>query len=358
MEIIYLIAGKRFSGAHTYVKMLVKLCFENHIKATVFTESMELYADTKEYSDIYEVDLSDVMLASKKICLVVKSKKDYVIHSNSIDTLLVGAMVSAVKKCRAISTAHVVFEENNLLDIKNRFHFRKTLEDLVYNCEIIAVSEDAKRSYIKCGFKPQNITVIYNAVADNSQVISRKKKSGEFVVGYLGRLDKVKSIHTLIEAYGIVHQRNKNTRLVIVGDGTQAQKLRELSVSQNIPVDFLGSVSKDEVCEYMKDFDLYVLPSLREACPFVIIEAFNLRVPVIASNVEGTTEMLRDKENGVLFEVGNTRELAGKIEYAMRNPNVSQKYAECGYNDWKEKYSYENFAHKYLEYYSRLLGES
>ena len=77
--------------------------------------------------------------------------------------------------------------------------------------------------------------------------------------------------------------------------------------------------------QYLKAFDIFVLPSVKEGMPWVILEAMAAGLPIVATRVGGVSEMIKDEQNGLLIEPKNSQVLAEKITRLLKNPEVSQK---------------------------------
>jgi len=142
-------------------------------------------------------------------------------------------------------------------------------------------------------------------------------------------------------AYGrqVFHENDNEVKLVIIGEGEERKMLEEKIKSLGLEesVILVGEISN--AYKYLKAFDLFVLPSRKEGMPYTLIEAMVAGVPVLTSRVGGMTEIVgesftsfkenRDKEErGYLFESGNKKELAEKIEYILENKEEVKRKSE------------------------------
>lgn len=134
-----------------------------------------------------------------------------------------------------------------------------------------------------------------------------------FVIGIVARLDAIKDHPTLLSSYAAVRQRLPASRLIVVGDGPERERLQSTAPAGTL---FLGD--RTDVPQIMRTFDLFVLPSANEGISNTILEAMASGLPVIASRVGGNPELVEDGETGSLFQVGDSTALASLIlDYAV-----------------------------------------
>jgi len=107
----------------------------------------------------------------------------------------------------------------------------------------------------------------------------------------------------------------------------------------------------------MNAMDLLVVPSLAEPFGKVIIEAMACRKCVIASNVGGIPEIIRDGENGILVPPGDCKKLEQSILSIMRNDELRMRLAEAGYQTVKDRFSIEKVVEKTEDLYVELISQ-
>jgi glycosyltransferase involved in cell wall biosynthesis len=177
---------------------------------------------------------------------------------------------------------------------------------------IVAVSRDTRLRFLhRLHLNPNKIVVVYNNML-SPMLHSRPlpKRDGK-IIGYVGHFSRLKGIETLLNAFLLVSKSAKDVVLVLVGDGPLKEHFVNLAAQLAIgeKVFFTGWVNNP--LDFMRDFDILVVPSLYEGCPSVILEAFSLNVPVVGSKAGGIPELLGHEE--LLFEPCNQIELAAKI---------------------------------------------
>lgn len=146
-----------------------------------------------------------------------------------------------------------------------------------------------------------------------------------FYIVFIGSLVERKGINLLINAFKMI--KDDNLRLLVIGKGQLEENLKE-TAQDDKRIEFLGY--KDNPISYIKASDLFILPSLSEGIPNVIIEALACETPIISSNVDGIPEIIQDKRNGLLIEPGSPEVIKEAIEYAIKNYSEMRKFAEEG----------------------------
>jgi len=164
---------------------------------------------------------------------------------------------------------------------------------------VIVPSEFLARAVANWGVSESKITVIYNAVELPSPISSLIPLSTRFKIVTVGRLVPWKHIDHLIEALTECDEAG----LVIVGDGPERSRLEELARARQLSerIFFAGQRSKEETLAIMAACDLFALNSSYEGFPHVVLEAMSAGLPVVATAVGGTPEIVRDGENGLLI---------------------------------------------------------
>lgn len=167
-------------------------------------------------------------------------------------------------------------------------------------------------------------------------------------------LSPIKSIDTLIESFSKIHNKFPDFKLVIVGDGPSRDNLQLTTHNLQLTdkVIFTGKLSLSEVKEVMKDCYMFVLPSLSEGFGRVFIEAMALAKPVIATNVGGVPEIVKNGKNGFLIEPKNADVLAEKIEGLLLSPELARKMGEAGRELVRKNFSNE----KYIKNYTYMIN--
>ncbi|MCZ7625572.1 MAG: glycosyltransferase family 4 protein [Candidatus Methylomirabilis sp.] len=176
---------------------------------------------------------------------------------------------------------------------------------------VIAPSEFLRGRFIAHGVPPEKIIRLPHGIALELFKGFQKRPADRLRIGFIGSIVVHKGVHLLSEAFGRLG--SDKAELLIYGESTAtpeyAQQLQQKAAGQ--PVRFMGGFRNDEIAGILSGLDLLVVPSIwPENAPLTIHEALAVRVPVIAARVGGIPALVRDGENGLLFEVGSVDSLA------------------------------------------------
>jgi len=166
---------------------------------------------------------------------------------------------------------------------------------------------------------------------DDSELRSvRPMQSNGKVIGYVGRLHPEKGVRDLIEAIYLVRKQMEDCRLVIVGDGSEASHLRELVKKRQLEnqVSFLGV--REDIAGVLTMFDILVLPSLEEGFPTIVLEALASGVPVVATAVGGTPEIIEHQKTGLLVPSEDACQLSDAIMQLLRDETLRKRLVQNG----------------------------
>jgi glycosyltransferase involved in cell wall biosynthesis len=142
---------------------------------------------------------------------------------------------------------------------------------------------------------------------------------------------------------------------VIVGDGNLRESLKKMCIDLDIQgkVEFLGY--RRQVESLISDFDVFVLPSISEGLGLALLEAMALGKPVIASEVGGIPEVVKNNSNGILVSPGNDKALAESIIKVLSNKTDSRIMGEKGQKTVLEKFSSNAMIEKTIQIYKKIL---
>jgi glycosyltransferase involved in cell wall biosynthesis len=160
---------------------------------------------------------------------------------------------------------------------------------------------------------------------------------------------------TLVKALAEVVKAIPAVQLLMIGYGPDKLELmrlsEELGVDRNIV--WLGQQDQAEVYKLYGVMDIVVVPSLFEGFGLTAAEAMAAEVPVIASNVDGVAEVVKDGETGALFPVGNSQALAESLIHLLNNPRLAKKFGQNGRDRVQEYFSLDQFSASMLRIYGQ-----
>lgn len=157
----------------------------------------------------------------------------------------------------------------------------------------------------------------------------------------------------LIDAISRLSQNFPDIKLVFVGEGSSRKYYEKLARPLGNLVAILGR--RRDVGKLMASSDIFVLPSVREAFGLVLLEASVAGIPVVASNIGGIPEIIKDSVTGILVTPGNAGELTQALKKYLENPSLASKLASAAQKKVSEKFHAKEMAMKTAEVYDAIL---
>lgn len=136
---------------------------------------------------------------------------------------------------------------------------------------------------------------------------------------FVGRLIYAKGVQDLLVAYKDLRARAIDIHLTIVGDGAYRKELEEMARGHG--VSFLGELNHSGVMKALKEADIFVNPSYSEGLPTSVMEAASVGLPIIATDVGGTNEIIVGGESGCLYPPHDVQALTDCLRYLIENPS-------------------------------------
>lgn len=225
-----------------------------------------------------------------------------------------------------------------------------------FNHKIIAVSDAVARIYAPMGHGPRLIVVrppFDETVFDGGAAPFR---GGGVVLGSVGRLEWQKGIKDLIAAFQGIAARRPDIRLDLVGEGSLRpdleSRVRESGLASRVR--FRGALPHDS--EIYREMDLYIQPAVSEGASITVMEAMGMGIPVVAADGGGPSELVRNRETGLLVPPGNADALREAILYLVENREEAIHMGEAGRRRAHRLFPSRNFIEKMTRIYRELAG--
>ena len=199
------------------------------------------------------------------------------------------------------------------------------------------------------------IVTIYNGLDINHLKFLPKEKAIKFIeskihnlkfiihnsiiIGTIASLYKNKGLEYLTLAAKKLRENGKNYHFMIIGDGSEKQKLKNLIKKHELENYIILTERIPDAYQYLKAFDLFVLPSVKEGQPWVILEAMAAGVPIVATNIAGIPEMIENEKSGLLIEPADSDALTAAIEKILTHPSLAHIMAQNALTIVKEKFN-------------------
>ncbi|WP_332018863.1 glycosyltransferase [Kaistella sp.] len=281
-----------------------------------------------------------------KVYQLIKKVKPDIVHTAAAEANFHGIIAAKLAGVRTIIGEEVGIPNHSSLAQKV-FRWIYRLAD-----QVIGVSQSVKNHLVNTQEIPESKgKVIYNPVSIPTSF--PKKASPDFEIVYVGRLEAVKNVETLIKAFA--QSNHSNAHLTIVGDGRERNNLEVLSskLQMDSKITFAGFTS--EPSKYLSNADLFVLPSFSEGFGIAAAEAMFLKIPVLCSRVGGIPEFVKDGENGWLFDPKNSTELTAKLNQIIAMDAESLKViGRKGYDKVINEFTVEKYIENLERFYHQL----
>ena len=232
---------------------------------------------------------------------------------------------------------------------------------------LLAASNAVKQHLVNQGIPSERFTVLHNAMspddfyATRDPLIVRAEQGAEAdtpVVGTFAHLSREKGYCDLFAAMPAVLRQLPKTQFWIVGEGALWHELREIAEKAGVlnNVRFLGF--RRDVADLMNAIDVMALPSQREPCALVYVEAALLRKPCIACRSGCASESIKDGQTGILVHTHDSAEIAESLLSLLTNRDRSTRMGQAAYERAVGLFGWDRFVYTLEQVYERVLDES
>jgi len=215
------------------------------------------------------------------------------------------------------------------------------------------------------GLAPQNgkvFVVPFGVDSDRFSPGEDRIRNKSVTIGIVKTLSQKYGVEYLIRAFALVRRKHEKVKLVIVGDGPLRADFEnlcsELGCSQDIR--FVGGVPNEEVPEYLRAMDIFVVPSVMESETFGVaaVEAQSCGLPVVASKVGGLPEVVLDGKTGLIVPPKDSASLAEAIGLLIEKPELRERLGNQGRRFVLKNYQWIDNAARMERLYEASLGSS
>ena len=222
---------------------------------------------------------------------------------------------------------------------------------------VVAVSSEMGELYRRVHrLKPSNVQVISNGVAVSEfSPHTARRNNGRVKVIFVGRLVPEKNLSKLLAAIAILRRSAPNFSLQIVGDGPEGPRLKSEATTLGVSdiTEFMGA--RDDIPELLRQADIFVLPSIKEAMPVTILEAMACDLPIVASRVGGIPDVVQESVTGVLVDPNDENEIANALGPLVVAGELRRGLGSAGRRRVETRYGIETCASRYNELYREIL---
>lgn len=300
---------------------------------------------------------TNIATVKRLIKLFKQEQVDLVVTHSSIDSWLTGWAASLSRpKPVVVRVRH----------LSGGIHTR-----LVYThlCDaIVAISKDIKWHMSENkGIKADKIHVIYSGIDTARFKLDKKPthlrneweiKPEDKLVGIIAVLRNKKGHRFLIRAAPEIIKKHPDTKFIFVGSGPKDKEIREEITAMGLQEHFILTGARKDIPEILNSLDIFVLPSQMEALGQAIIEAMSAGLPVVASNVGGIPELVKDGRTGFLVPKENPQALAEAINKLLAQPKMAKQMGQAGQQFVQSEFDYQHMIDKTDQLYKKLLSRA
>jgi glycosyltransferase involved in cell wall biosynthesis len=199
------------------------------------------------------------------------------------------------------------------------------------------------------GIPETKLVCLPNAVDIPNQI--EKKGNQRVIIGAIGRFVEAKDYSNLIKAAGILRKKRVNFELYILGDGPLRKELEAEQIKLGLESVVKMPGFQDNIDEWLLKFDLFVISSVSEGQPLVLLEAMSYGLAIVATNVGGIPDTLKDGEEGLLVKPGNPDLLAAAMEKLIDNELLRKSFGRKAKERVERDFSIEAICNQYEKLY-------
>ena len=284
-------------------------------------------------------------------------------HAHDYKSNLIGLLLRPLHRMRLVTTVHgwvkhtartPLYYGLDRYSLRRYEHVVCVSDDLVARCRELGVRDD-RLHLILNGIDERTFDRKHPPAASPLRA-ERGVPPGRLLLGAVGRLSEEKGFDLLIRAVHTLLGEGHDLELWIAGDGDHRPALEALIAELGVGgrVKLLGF--REDTLALYHALDLFVLSSLREGLPNVVLEAMAMRVPVVATKVAGVPKLLTDGETGLLCEVGDLPGLTAAVRRAAGDAGLRARLAEAARGLIEREYSFTRRMAQEKAIYDRMLS--
>lgn len=316
-------------------------------------------------------------IALFRLSRLIRKEKPQIIHTALWSANIIGRILGRLHNIPTISELH-----GNISDFGK---VRKILEIATapLASRIISVSNSVKHSYedsIKERFSKSKVNsllekhiTIHNGI-DSTELILKAKQNplsrselnleaDDFVIGAVGRLEKIKSYDVLIKAFSLFLKKCKNQnqkveklKLLIIGDGRERAELEKLAESLNLKNNIMFLGFRLDAYRFYPLFDCFAISSQSEGLSIALLEAVSFNLPIISTHKDLKIhhDIIENHKNGILIENNDVKNYAKSIFEVFINKNFKKTAASYNKTHVRDKFCISKNVIKYENIYKML----
>ena len=375
INILQVVNGLAIGGGELKLLELVKVLHEKrndryHVVVCSVGQDGPLYSEFKKLGikifivqKKHKFDITQVY----KVYKIIKQEKIDLVQTTLFYADIIGTLSAKLADIQSIISWETVSRpsESHENKLRHKFAYKICMN---FVSQIISVSDAVKRFLVKeCKIRPEKIQTIHYGI-DLSQFnrrngfLSIEKRSelgfakNDIVIGTVARLTNQKGHRYLVEAAPMILEKCPNVQFVFAGNGPLRKDLENQVDRLGLQKYFHFLGFRRDIQNLLYTFNLFVLPSLFEGLPNVILEAMASGRPVVATTVDGVPELLINGKTGILVPPKSSKALANAIIEVLQKEDKGQSMGAKGRIHVEKNFPYEKQFQKFEHVYEMILG--
>lgn len=238
-----------------------------------------------------------------------------------------------------------------------KFPQNKVMQAIRAFDHLSALTEPLRDELISFGFPPNRVDIISNGVDIELFSPNESASPGPGII-FVGQFRPEKRVDLLLEAWQIVQQKHPNTRLTLVGGGSNLTQYQQLASSLSIQVKFVANTETAEVIRHLQRNKIFIQSGISEGMSNALLEAMAVGLAPVVSDTPANRSVIQDGINGLCYSPTSPQDLAEKIETLLSNETFRQKLANAARKTVEANFTLKNVTEQYLALYRRMLGEN
>lgn len=305
--------------------------------------------------------ISDIS-AVRNIRRIIRSDGPFdIIHGHSSKAGALSRLAALGTGCPAVYTPHAFITMNQESPRVMRFIYGRVERWLSSITDaLICVSSAEFDHAVDLGLRFDCLRTIPNGArplpaADRATVRSELGLDPDQVaIGFVGRLEPQKAVDDLISAFALLARTRADVRLVIIGDGHCEPSLRQHAISSGVSDKIIWTGPLDGA-RAMAGLDIFALSSIYEGFPYVLIEAAFRGLPIVATAVGGTSELVHDGVSGRVVGINDVAAFGAALQSLAQDNELRARMAQASLQ-MSEQFTAEKMAERTLEMYRDLIS--
>jgi glycosyltransferase involved in cell wall biosynthesis len=282
------------------------------------------------------------------------------VHTHHLGQLLYGGVAGR------LAGAKVVHTEHDFYSLQRR-RLQRLLRVLSGLTNAVTGVTESVTAFLQdqVGIRPSKLRTIRNGVNlprfRSAMSVPRSELGwgeADVVIGCVARLEPEKGHEILLEAFRLLRRRSEGVRLLLIGDGTEIRKLKDLvnSCGYGDSIRFVGL--RMDIPELLATCDIVALASLNEGLPMALLEAMAAGKPVVASRVGGLPQLLGEGKYGLLVPPGDPVALADALERLVHDQARREEVGTAAQDMVSTQYAFERTVQQYRALYRSALSHA